>query len=56
MEVTANTNSDGNHLEADSLLLGGGGASGAGRGFSSRLKRVVDEMKYMLVGMPRNGV
>jgi hypothetical protein len=43
MEVTANTKSDGNHLEADSLL-GGGGASGAGRGFSSRLKRVVDEI------------
>jgi hypothetical protein len=46
-----NTNSGGNQLETDSLL-GGGCASGAGRNFSSRLRRVVDEMKYMLVGMP----
>jgi hypothetical protein len=55
MEVFANTNSGGNQLETDSLLSGGG-ASEAGRNFSSRLKRVVDEMKDMLVGMPANGI
>jgi hypothetical protein len=51
MEVTVNTNGGGNQLETHSLL-GGGGTSGAGRNLSSRLKRLVDEMKYMLVGMP----
>jgi hypothetical protein len=51
MEVIANNNSGGNQLETDSLL-GGGGASEAGRNFSSRFKRLVDEMKDMLVVMP----
>jgi hypothetical protein len=50
MEVTVNTNSGGNQFETDSML-GGGGTSGAGRNLSSRLKRVVDEINDMLVGM-----
>jgi hypothetical protein len=44
------TNSGGNQFETDKLL-GGGGTSGAGRNFSSRLKRIVDEIKDVLVGM-----
>jgi hypothetical protein len=50
-DITANTNSGGNQLETDSLL-GGGGASGPRQNFSSRLKRVVDEMKDILIRLP----
>jgi hypothetical protein len=54
MEVTANTNSDGIQLETCALLGSGRRERGRSKNFVAveRAKRVVDEMKEMLVGMP----